>query len=62
MIPWDFNKVDEHYYYPPEEYRYSHVEANNYADEEIVTYHLTDIYKIPHFNDSNYLFGYFNSD
>lgn len=59
MIPWDYNGVDE-YYYPDEEYHYSHVEINKLSGEKIVTHHLSDIDKIPFFDDINYLFGYFN--
>ncbi len=48
MIPWDYNGVDE-YYYPDEEYHYSHVEINKLSGEKIVTHHLSDIDKIPFF-------------
>lgn len=62
MIPWDYDKIEEYYYYPPEEYRYSHIKLNEYLGEEITTHYYTDLDKIPNYNDSNYLFGYFNSD
>lgn len=55
MIPWDYDKIDEHYY-SSDEHRYSKYEITENIDDVIFPQYFTDM------NNINHVYGNLYSD